>query len=492
MVMQSRGELPWSFIEWDQKYGRYELHHGHLVEFLRKHGYGKLYVESPVSSKLVRVEGPVVHKTGPEPIKDFVMNTIRKTPTEEIPNGHSLVDIIGDLIGGSSLDFSGKRLRYLPKLDLDFRKDREGVAFHHYDNGFVRVTEEGRELHPYEDLDGKIWASQRVDRKFEKIGDLATLQDSDWFEFLWRAMGEDEDRFRALTSALGYLLHGYKDPALTKAVVFMDEVVSDGDEGRTGKSITSGSLGYLVPGLNEDGRHADFDTRFAFQSVKPEHQFVEFDDAPGDFDFQKLFNVITGKMTVERKNQDPFTIPFEEAPKFVITTNDVMQGEGASFEERIHQIEFAPHYGPDNLPKEELGRRLFDDWSQEQWAKFDNLMMLFVEQFLTHGLQGYRHKNLKRRKIRQETSREFADWFLKLVRQAPGKQHKKDLRRSFLRDGLGVDPDEDRVNINEPIPTQHKVTRWCNRAGKILIGEKLEEKKSGNDRYLVIPSVDEV
>jgi hypothetical protein len=436
------------------------------------------------------VEDSIVRRTSPERIQDFVINKIRETPEDEIPNTHDRLDIIGALVDGVANDFSAKRLRFIPELDLNFHKDRTDEAFFYFENCYVCVTAEGYEPRPYGDLDGKIWTEQVIDHEFEKIECTSELKDSDWFKFLYRAMGKDEDRFQALTSALGYLLHGYKDKALSKAIVFMDEVTSEGDEGRTGKSIAAESLGKLVPGERIDARNFTFDTRFAFQFIKPEYQYVDFNDASENFDFAKLFSLITDDMQVERKNQDPVTIPFEESPKFVITTNHVLKGEGASFEERVSQIEFAPYYGPDRKPKEDLGRRLYDDWGREQWSKFFNLMMTFVQQFLASGLHEYRHKNLKKRKLRQETSPDFAEWFLEVAKQAPEMHNKKTLHRSFLRYQLGVDPDT--ANLENSVPTQRQVTRWCNDAGKILTGEKLPTSKSGADRYMRIPSLDEI
>ena len=92
------------------------------------------------------------------------------------------------------------------------------------------------------------------------------------------------------------------------------------------------------------------------------------------FPFERLFSVITDDFPVERKGQDRVTISFEDSPKFLLSTNYVIEGKDASFEDRTHQIEFSDYYGPDHTPKDEFGRRLFDDWDEEEWARFDNVI----------------------------------------------------------------------------------------------------------------------
>jgi hypothetical protein len=53
---------------------------------------------------------------------------------------------------------------------------------------------------------------------------------------------------------------------------------------------------------------------------------------------------------------------------------------------------------------------LFDDWSNEEWQKFDNFMIQCVQYYLKNGLQVQKHKNLEERKYITETSQEFHGW----------------------------------------------------------------------------------
>jgi hypothetical protein len=269
-------------------------------------------------------------------------------------------------------------------------------------------------------------------------------------------MAQDEQRLEALASAIGYLLHGWRNPAESKAIIFMDEKDSDVPNGRTGKSVTVKSIKHVVPTVRLDARNFSFDSRFRFQQVQLDTRVVDFNDASKKFDFDRLFSVITDDWPVERKGQHAFTIPFREAPKVAISTNYVIEGQGASFEDRVFQVEFAPHYNPDFTPLDEFGHLLFQGWDTDEWAAFDNLMMGFVRSYLMRGLVGYEHVNLKRRKLKQQTCPDFAEWALNFIET--GRDYVKDaLWRTFKEE---YEPDYDDL-------TKRKFDYWCRSYARI-------------------------
>jgi len=60
------------------------------------------------------------------------------------------------------------------------------------------------------------------------------------------------------------------------------------------------------------------------------------------FNFEKLYSIITDAITIEKKNRDEFSIPFENAPKILITTNYTIQVDGTSGEDRKNEIYSTP------------------------------------------------------------------------------------------------------------------------------------------------------
>jgi hypothetical protein len=134
------------------------------------------------------------------------------------------------------------------------------------------------------------------------------------------------------------------------------------------------------------------------------------DDVPKNFHFEALFSVITEGMTVEKKGQDAFLIPFNESPKISITTNYTIQGEGASHARRVFEVEIANHFNENYTPEEEFGHQFFSEWTPEEWAKFDNFMIRCVQFFLKEGLVESNKVNLEFRKFKNNMGIEFIEF----------------------------------------------------------------------------------
>jgi hypothetical protein len=458
---------PKPFWYFDGEKEKVKIERAGLIQFLQDHGFGKLYAESDLDSMLVRVEDNIVRRTSRERIKDFVLNYVRE---KEPPLGPQVIDA---LLRGANVYFSDALFEFLAPVAPDFHRDTAESAFFYYRNGFVEVTADGFELRPYDELDGVIWEGQIIDREFADLTDEKP-SDWEWHRHLRNVTGKERERHNALCTALGYLMHGYKDPAVTKAIIFMDEKVTDVEEGRTGKSVTTEALQYMGSTLRIDGRNFSFDSRFAFQEVTLDTAVVDFNDAKKRFPFERLFSLITDDFPVERKGKDRVTIPFKDSPKFTLSTNYVIEGKGASFDDRTFQIEFSDHYGPKHSPKDEFGHRLFDDWGRRQWAEFDNVMMACVRQYLRDGLATYDHVNVKEKKLRQETCPDFAEWirdFIELGRRYDKKGLKNSFQEAYAPDYEGL--------------TGYQCTRWVKTFARIYDLE-VSEPKSGSTLYIVL------
>jgi hypothetical protein len=159
-----------------------------------------------------------------------------------------------------------------------------------------------------------------------------------------------------------------------------------------------------------DGKKYDNKGDFVYQRVSIDSQILAFDDVRRNFNFEDLFPLITEGVTVNRKNKDEIFIPFERSPKILITTNYVIKGHGHSHERRRHEIEFYQYFNANHTPVKEYGRLLFDDWSADDWAKFDNFMIFNLQHYLTKGLLSAPLENAERKRYIQETCIEFVDF----------------------------------------------------------------------------------
>jgi hypothetical protein len=197
---------------------------------------------------------------------------------------------------------------------------------------------------------------------------------------------------------------------------------------------------------------------------------IILDDVRKDFDFESLLSAITSNLVIEKKGKDPITIPFSDAPKFIITTNYTIDGTGNSFDRRKHEIEFSNHYNKYNTPDQEFGHRLFEDWDEDEWTRFYSSVIYYIQQYLRNGLVKYEFKNLWQRKIINATSVDFFDFAENNIE--PDREYTKS---KLLKDFQEQYPEYDKLKSNT-------LTKWL----KIYAENKnftIIERKSNKNRY---------
>jgi hypothetical protein len=180
-------------------------------------------------------------------------------------------------------------------------------------------------------------------------------------------------------------MSGYKDPGYCPSVILNDEVISENPEGGTGKGLFVQGISMMKKIAMIDGKAFSFDKPFAYQTISTDTQIISFDDVKKGFDFERLFSAITEGITIEKKNKDAIRIPFSFSPKIVITTNYAIKGRGNSFLRRKVELELTSFYSKDFTPVDEFGKRLFDEWSEEEWCSFDNYMVQNLKTYLNTG-----------------------------------------------------------------------------------------------------------
>ncbi len=207
------------------------------------------------------------------------------------------------------------------------------------------------------------------------------------------------------------MLHNYKDSTNAKAIIFLDEKLSDGAYGRSGKGLVAQAIGRLRKTVRLDGRNFNFSKSFSFQSINLDTAIIEFNDVTKKFNFDKLFSIITDDITVEKKNQNEMIIPFHQSPKIIISTNYTIPGSDDSTLDRQFVIEFSDHYNKSHRPIDEFGHRFFDEWSSEEWNNFYNYMIGCMQLYLNRGLIECAHINLEKKKMIDSTCEEFVEYF---------------------------------------------------------------------------------
>lgn len=450
----------WSFNE-----GRLIIQRNEFIEFLEAEGFGKLF--SGKDYIFIQDRENIVREVAPVNIKDFVFEYVNEFTDP------GLKRIVKEsLIRSAKTLFSEATLECLQTVELKFAEDTKEQALLFFRNCFIEVTSDDVKIKKYSELNGKIWEKQLIKRDFS-----ITKEGTSFEKFINNVCRNDVSRINALRSAIGYLTHGYKDPTQTKAIIFTDEKLSDKAFGRSGKGLVANAAKQMKNVLRIDGKNFRFDKSFPFQSVNPDTQIMYFDDVNKKFGFEKLFSIITEGITIEKKNKNEYSIPYERSPKILITTNQSITGSDDSSRARQFVVEFSDFYNANHFPIQDFGKMFFDEWDKNEWSAFDNYMIECCQYYLKNGLKEYDYVNLTKKKLIDETAVEFEEF----IKDVPlnVEQNKKDLFERFKKEY------EDFGQMK-----QNTFSKWTKVYAE-LYDLRIDERKSGADRYFTFRKKDE-
>lgn len=224
-------------------------------------------------------------------------------------------------------------------------------------------------------------------------------------------------------TAMGYLLHKFRDKSCEKAVIAMDGKNSEvGDSnGRTGKSLLGMAIGKVIPQVYIGGKSKDLvNDAFLFEEVDEKTDNVFIDDVRANIDFEFFFPIITGKMQINAKGARKFTLSEQETPKIYLTTNHAISGTTSSFRDRQFLIAFSDYYDDNYKPINDFGVNFFSEWDHEQWNLFYNLVAYSLVLYFKALKEGWGVsgsgliqppiERLERRKMRQYFGENFLLW----------------------------------------------------------------------------------
>ena len=381
-------------------------------DWLAAEGFRK-YRTGEASYLIVRVQANIVHRQDGGQLRDFVNAYLESLPYE-FDGGVYRFQVQNLVLAKDGKYYDPKFLQNLPSLEQPFLRDTRELAYFFFANCWVSVTAELIASNPYTELPGLIWAEQVRPHQVVLLSRDAAQQ-CDFHTFTDNVSGREPARLALLQNALGYMLHGYKEELSTRCVIFVDEVATTGKpDGRTGKSLLIKAVGELIKVTLIPGATFRFEDAFRFSRVDLDTRLLYFDEWDGRrLKFGKLFTEITTELAINKKNAPEFVIPFADSPKFALTTNDVVLGEGGSHEGRKLEIPLAPHYSATHTPKHEFGVGFFrEGWDTAEYNRFFNLALFWVQGFLASGrqLQQLPSATLAARKLEQETGTEFMEF----------------------------------------------------------------------------------
>lgn len=448
-----------------------EINEKRYIDFLNSEGFAKIYMDK--YPFLIRVEGNIIKEYSTPMVKDYVFGYIGRIDPKVNPYTEHLQNKI---LSNINKYFNQGLLECVETKTLELQADEKDKAYLYYKNGFVTVEKNNPPvLTSFTELKSPIWESSIIQREIHLLQEKT--QRSEFEIFLQNVMRNNEERFLSICSAIGYLLHGFKNMSNAKAVIFCDEVISDEPNGRSGKSLVGKAIRQMKPTANIDGKNFKFGERFTFQAIDLDTKIVDFNDVRKDFDFERLFSVVTDDMLLEYKGEKIIRVSFKDSPKIMVSTNYTIKGNGSSYKDRMYEIEFSDHYNDYHKPVDEFGHLFFQDWEEAEWNRFDNFMLECLQLYLDEGLIGCAPLNLEVRKLRDQTNPEFVDFADENV-ILDIEYNLKELYERFKR-SIGYD-----FEFTNPCPIkQNTFTEWL----KVYSGFKGLDfnKRPSNGRQIV-------
>lgn len=361
--------------------------------FLERNGFKKHYPNDSQKPTWVYIQSNKVKITSVEIIKDFVLDYLMNKKEFEVWNYCAKYQNL----------FAENFLLMLESIELKMLNDTRNTSYIAYNNGVLEVTKNEIKLVDYIDIDFYIWENHIINRDFIELENF----ENDYKKFVLNISNNEP---LAIECAIGYLISTYKNRSNNKAIILNDEVISENPEGGTGKGVFVQGISQIRKTSIIDGKLFDGKKSFPYQTVSLDTKLLVFDDVIKHFNFEEKFSLVTEGLTLERKNKDAIKLNVHESPKLIISTNYAIRGEGNSHDRRRYELEIAQYYGKDLTPEDEFGRQLFDDWSLEDYQKFDNYIVYCLQLFLKTGLIKQNAKNIKMRKFIAETAMEFFEF----------------------------------------------------------------------------------
>lgn len=367
--------------------------------WLERHNFAKFF---PVNSKtytFIKIDGKLIEETNEKWIKEYVLGELKSAA---VSGDYSFYDYMAS----NEKYFDAKFLSMLESSKVEFQQDTKDTCYLYYQNCIVKVTADKVEKIEYKDMPNYVWKNQVIQRDYKPTNH----KDGEFREFLYCVSGRDMNKYKSIQSAVGYLLHGYKNKANNRAIILNDAVISENPNGGSGKGLFCTGISHMKKLDSLNGKDVDFSRQFQNQTVRMDCQVLAFEDVKPNFNFENLFSVITEGITIEYKNQPAVKLPVEKSPKIIITTNYTIGGVGGSHERRKFEVEFCDFFNEDHTPADFFGKMLFDEWDKTEWCKYDNHMIKSLQVYLKDGLIKCNFDNIDVKKFMRNVGTQFYEW----------------------------------------------------------------------------------
>lgn len=193
---------------------------------------------------------------------------------------------------------------------------------------------------------------------------------------------------------IGYLSSRYKMASRPWAVYAMDNQIAkiNDSNGRSGKSLFFKLLSKFNNSISINGRQKKFcENPHIYDRVTESTKMIVVDDIHVSVDIGFFYDDIASDLYINPKRKQSFSIPFEHAPKFVITSNYVPLQIDASTEGRLLYCTFSDYYhiatdGNDyentHSVFDDFGKNLMTEYSHDEWNEDFNFILSCISFYM--------------------------------------------------------------------------------------------------------------
>lgn len=381
-------------VFWDiGKNGNISLNDYKFKLFLENRGFYKVQLNEKEFT-FVKVYNNIISEANEVNIKDFVLNYVIEIDAK-----------VYNFFAKSTAKFTENYLTFLDTKKLAMVRDTKDTSYLYFKNTVAKVTIDHIEFVDYDKIGGFVWKKNIIPHVFQITNDS-----SDFETFISNVSKNENQRKLVIECAMGYLLNSYKKQNEGLAIVFYDETLNDNPSGRTGKTLISKALAEMRKLVTLNGKEFDNKGSFPYQTINLDDNIICFDDMERTFKFESLFSIITGNLTLNKKNLQPIEIPFSESPKILFTSNYILSGVGDSHDARKIEIELYRHYSKSYQPKDDFGAMFWEDWNAKLYNDFFNYMIGNIQKYFKNGLLKSELTTGKTKKLIANTSEDFYDF----------------------------------------------------------------------------------
>jgi hypothetical protein len=224
---------------------------------------------------------------------------------------------------------------------------------------------------------------------------------------------EEDLCFINLMYIMGYMCSQYKDRGRPWMVFLQDMLISDigKSNGRSGKSLFTRGMGFVRPLFYIEGRRQDIhQDQFLYDGFTRFHNIIEVDDLHEFANIDFFYTQITGKRRVNSKNLSPEILEYDDSGKMLVSLNFELRDTSSSTLARLlfggvsdyyHERTKYNDYKETRSPLDKYGRRLFDDFTDEEWNKFYNFVAYCIQLHKRFGKINPPMENLEKRQLRR-------------------------------------------------------------------------------------------